>query len=183
MCPRWPPEDAPVFFCEHVKTLEEQLKEGTILCVHNQPTAGEIKTPVQCVENNKGSGGVIIHDWETFTMSKQHLVAACDHTDDSYYNSTSKQSLSFEGKNSVSVQYVDTQEGISQDTFEDDNILIGPTVKAHFSSMHGEPKRSSLAVVYDEVSYPIRLQPQAEPDVDDEGIVPNMKEDEGQELY
>ncbi|KAF4098272.1 hypothetical protein G5714_020302 [Onychostoma macrolepis] len=35
---------------------------------------GQIKTPVQCVENPKGSGGVIINDRETFTMNKQHLV-------------------------------------------------------------------------------------------------------------
>lgn len=29
----------------------------------------------------------------------------------------------------VSVQYVDDQEAISEDTFEDNNILISPTVK------------------------------------------------------
>ncbi|KAK2873032.1 hypothetical protein Q8A67_022929 [Cirrhinus molitorella] len=98
------------------KTLEEQLKEGTILCVHNQPTAGEIKTPVQCVENNKGSGGVIIHDWETFTMSKQHLVAACDHTDDSYYNSTACPVMAKEAVSEFFTCSVKTKEVISEFT-------------------------------------------------------------------
>ncbi|KAF4098271.1 hypothetical protein G5714_020301 [Onychostoma macrolepis] len=47
---------------------------GTIFCHHHQPIVGQIKTPVPCMENPRGSGGVIINDLETFTMNKQHLV-------------------------------------------------------------------------------------------------------------
>ncbi|KTF89876.1 hypothetical protein cypCar_00023944 [Cyprinus carpio] len=82
----------------------------------------------------------------------------------------------------VSVQYVDNQEVISEGTFEDDNILIEPTVKISVQCMENQ-RGLHGQILYDDVSYPIHLQPQAEPDIQDEGIVVNMEEDEGQELY
>ncbi|KAK2873028.1 hypothetical protein Q8A67_022925 [Cirrhinus molitorella] len=47
--------------------------KGSKLSIPHKTTVGQIKTTVQCVENPKGLGGVIIYDQETFTMSKQHL--------------------------------------------------------------------------------------------------------------
>ncbi|KAK2873037.1 hypothetical protein QQF64_017227 [Cirrhinus molitorella] len=54
----------------------------SLLCIPHEATPGQIKTPVQCVENPKGSGGVIIYDRETFTMNKQHLVAVHNYRGD-----------------------------------------------------------------------------------------------------
>ncbi|KTF84936.1 hypothetical protein cypCar_00046886 [Cyprinus carpio] len=77
----------------------------------------------------------------------------------------------------VSVQYVDDQEAISEDTFEDNNILISPTVKLSVQCMENQ-RGLHGQIVYDDVSYPIHLQPQAEPD-DDEGVVIDTEEDKG----
>ncbi|KAG1970027.1 hypothetical protein F2P79_001795 [Pimephales promelas] len=51
---------------------------GSKCCHPLQSTEHQIKTPVQCVENPEGLGGVIIHDQETFTINKPHLVAVPD---------------------------------------------------------------------------------------------------------
>ncbi|XDV39086.1 hypothetical protein PO909_008374 [Leuciscus waleckii] len=73
-----------------------------------------------------------------------------------------------------SFRYVDNQEGISEDTFEEANILIEPTVKLSVQCVENQ-RGLCGQIMYDDVSYSIHLQPQ--PDIDDEGIVIDMEED------
>ncbi|KAG1970026.1 hypothetical protein F2P79_001794 [Pimephales promelas] len=67
--------------------------------------------------------------------------------------------------------------------FEEANISIEPAVKL---SVQCEDDQRGLCgqieIVYDDMSYFIYLQPQPEPDIDEEGIVINMEEDSGQKL-
>ncbi|KAK2873031.1 hypothetical protein QQF64_017234 [Cirrhinus molitorella] len=62
---------------------------GTMFSIPRQPTAGQIKTPVQCVENPAGSGGVIICDQMLFTMNKKCLEAVHDHRGEKRHQTSS----------------------------------------------------------------------------------------------
>ncbi|KAK7143828.1 hypothetical protein R3I93_014862 [Phoxinus phoxinus] len=52
---------------------------GSKCCHPLQSKVRQIKTPVQSVENPKGTGGVILYDLETIAINKPHLMAVPDH--------------------------------------------------------------------------------------------------------
>ncbi|KAL1252540.1 hypothetical protein QQF64_017233 [Cirrhinus molitorella] len=62
---------------------------GAMFCIPCQPTMGQIKTPVQCVENPAGLGGVIICDQMLFTMNKQCLEVVHDHRGEKLHHTSS----------------------------------------------------------------------------------------------
>ncbi|XP_056301956.1 uncharacterized protein LOC130214336 isoform X2 [Danio aesculapii] len=72
----------------------------------------------------------------------------------------------------ISVQYVNNQEEFSEGTF-DSTVQLSVQCVENPRGLHGK-------IAYDEIFYPINLQPQAEPDTEDEGIIISIEDDQGE---